>query len=269
MKPRPCLIGLDPPQSAEIQQRFGDDLLCYEMLPRILVQDGRLWVESASRARMLPVCSVVFHGIFEDDHDLITGLALWGGPCMPKAAAMMDCRLKLPCLARALQHTAFGSPARGFASADVHFAPSQPSVAKWGNWHCGENKSRFDASFTPAENSIIEPFIPGEAVRVVVIGPQAWQIRLDGDDWLKSIHHSRAQITAADSTLVKDTRKVAAGFGLEIAANDYIVSPGGQPHLLEVNHIPNVTRFPEIWQAYADYVVQWLKEQPTATLPTT
>jgi hypothetical protein len=40
-------------------------------------------------------------------------------------------------------------------------------------------------------------------------------------------------------------------------ANDYIVSEQGARHLLEVNHIPNVTRFPEIWEAYRDYAVQW------------
>lgn len=37
-----------------------------------------------------------------------------------------------------------------------------------------------------------------------------------------------------------------------------IVGPGGQRHLLEVNHIPIVTRLPEIWQAYCDDAIQWL-----------
>lgn len=61
-----------------------------------------------------------------------------------------------------------------------------------------------------------------------------------------------------DPRLVADTRNVANGFGLEIAANDYIVTADGQPHLLEVNHIPNVTRFAGIWDAYSEYVVEWL-----------
>jgi len=34
----------------------------------------------------------------------------------------------------------------------------------------------------------------------------------------------------------------------------------GQPHLLEVNHIPNITRFPEVWAAYAEFVTHWLNQ---------
>ncbi|MCA9178945.1 MAG: hypothetical protein KDB14_30990, partial [Planctomycetales bacterium] len=93
---------------------------------------------------------------------------------------------------------------------------------------------------------------------VVVIGDQFWQIKLEGDGWLKSLHHPAACFVEPDPQLVADTQRVARGFGLEIAANDYVVAPDGQPHLLEVNHIPNVTRFPEIWDAYSDYVIEWL-----------
>ena len=96
-------------------------------------------------------------------------------------------------------------------------------------------------------------------MRVVVIGSRAWQIKLAGDGWLKSIHHPAASFVPLDPQLVADTQRVARGFGLEIAANDYIITAEGQPHLLEVNHIPNVTRFPEIWDAYLQYVVEWLK----------
>lgn len=33
-----------------------------------------------------------------------------------------------------------------------------------------------------------------------------------------------------------------------------------EPRIFEVNHIPNVTRFPEIWEGYVDYVVTWLSQ---------
>jgi len=227
-------------------------------LPRIVVRDGSLLVESDSFG-FTPVSRVVFHGIFEDDHDLIAGLALWGGPCLPAAQAMLDCRLKLACLVRALRFTRFGDPSRGFVSARTEYETNRQRVAKWGNWHCGENKELFDRSWRGQEAAIVEPFLDGTAVRVVVIGDRAWQIQLAGDTWLKSIHHDTAHLMPPDADLVADTRSVAAGFGLEIAANDYIVTPDGQPHLLEVNHIPNVTRFPEIWEAYAEFVVEWVK----------
>ena len=63
-----------------------------------------------------------------------------------------------------------------------------------------------------------------------------------------------------DRELLADTRAIQKAFGLEVVANDYIVGEQGTKHLLEVNHIPNVTRFPEIWEAYCDYAVQWIQQ---------
>jgi glutathione synthase/RimK-type ligase-like ATP-grasp enzyme len=98
-------------------------------------------------------------------------------------------------------------------------------------------------------------------VRVVIIGDQVWQIKLEGDDWLKSIHHDTADFMPPDPELVADTKQVKAAFGLEVIANDYMVGDDGTRYLLEVNHIPNVSRFPEIWQAYRDYVIEWIRAE--------
>ncbi|PQO48107.1 hypothetical protein [Blastopirellula marina] len=258
MPERICLIGFDPPQNDWFRARIDGPLVGYESLPRIIVHDGQLLVESLSGFAMLPVAKVVFHGIFENDHDFVSGVALWGGPCLPNAVAMMDCRLKLPCLVRALRHSQFAAPPRGYASPGATYATDVPRVAKWGNWHCGENKQPFDDDWQSPESAIVEPFFPGSAVRVVVIGDRFWQIEMHGHDWLKSIHHPAAAIVEPDMRLVEDTQRVATGLGLEVAANDYMVSPDGVPHLLEVNHIPNVTRFPEIWEAYGQFVLEWL-----------
>lgn len=138
-----CLIGLDPPESDALRGRLGVPVIAHEALPGILVRGGQLFAETPSRSRMVPISRVVFHGIFEDDLDFIAALALWGGPCLPNAGAMLDCRLKLPCLVRALRHTRFGLPPRGYAAPGVPFAAEGEGVAKWGNWHCGENKERF------------------------------------------------------------------------------------------------------------------------------
>jgi hypothetical protein len=37
-----------------------------------------------------------------------------------------------------------------------------------------------------------------------------------------------------------------------------MIGDDGTRHLLEVNHIPNVTRFPEIRRAFLDLVVEWV-----------
>ncbi|RKZ54386.1 MAG: hypothetical protein DRR16_08975 [Candidatus Parabeggiatoa sp. nov. 3] len=260
MVERICLVGLDEPEYTDIQNRLDMRVVAYEMLPQIMVKEGQLLVESNSGARMLPVSKVVFQGIFEDDLDFITALALWGGPCLPNPRGMMDCRLKFPCLVRALAHTRFGSLQRGYAGPRVSFESQIERVAKWGNWHCGENKARFTETWQSEEACIIENFLPGQAVRIVIIGEQYWQIGLEGDSWLKSIHASNASFMAVDEELLADTRTIQKAIGLEIVANDYIITKEGSKHLLEVNHIPNVTRFPEIWEAYRNYVLAWAND---------
>ena len=255
-----AVVGLEQDDVDFIADRVDAPFVQHDIVPEIMVKDGVLWMEKAGRPRYVPVKKVVFHGIYDNDFDFITGLAIWDGACLPNARAMMDCRLKLPCLVRALEFTQFGTPWRGFASAGTPYTTETKRVAKWGNWHCGENKEVFDSQWTGDEPAIIEDFIEGDSVRVVIIGEQAWQICLQGDDWRKSIHHDTAAIMPIDNALLEDTRRVGGGFGLEIVANDYIVTPQGSRHLLEVNHIPNVTRFPEIRSAYREYVVNWLNE---------
>ena len=259
MKDYICIIGLDESQIAEIAAQVDAPIVSHMVLPQIQVDGGTLYVENQGRPKFVPVSKVVFHGIYADDMSFLAALALWGGACLPNARAMMDCRLKLPCLVRALEYTEFGEPLRGYVSANTTFYTKEERVAKWGNWHCGENKARFDAQWRGDEPAIIEHFLPGTATRIVIIGDDHWQIRLEGDDWLKSIHHAAADFEAVDADLLEDTRRIQQGFGLELLANDYIVGEAGDKHLLEVNHIPNVTRFPAIWQAYRDYVIQWLQ----------
>lgn len=259
MTERMCIIGLDSPEYSEIHQRLALPMVAHETLPRIVVRDGQLLVAARNRTGLIPVSLVVFHGIFEDDLDAITALALWGGPCLPNAHAMMDCRLKFPCLVRALQHTQFGAPLRGYAGPHTPINVDRTHVAKWGNWHCGENKECFTETWNSEHPSIIEPFLAGQSVRIVVIGEQSWQIKLEGTDWRKSIHDPQAAFMDVDAELLADTHTIQQALGLEIVANDYIVTEEETKHLLEVNHIPNVTRFPAIWEAYRDYVVQWVQ----------
>jgi hypothetical protein len=125
-----CIVGLDEPEFSEIQERVDVPIVAHEILPGMIVQDGQLKVESRRGPRLLQVSKAVFHAIFENDLDFITALALWGGPTFP-------------CLVRALEHTRFGASLRGYAAPHTRFFSDAEKVAKWGNWHCGENKARF------------------------------------------------------------------------------------------------------------------------------
>jgi hypothetical protein len=258
------LVGLDEPEIAELRRRLDRPVLAFEAMPRIRVSRGRLLVEHPHVMNaFVPVERSVYHAIFEDDYDFLTALAMWGGPCLPGSRGMMDLRLRLPGLVRALEVTRFGGMPRGYADRGATVAFEGEQVAKWGNWHCGENKARFTGSWTTTEPTLFEEYLEGEAVRIVLVGERAWQVRMAGDGWLKSIHHPNAALMAIDPELLDDARRLAGHFGLEVIGVDYIVAPDGSRHLLEVNHVPNVTAFPEVRTAYLDLVVSWgVRDQP-------
>jgi hypothetical protein len=259
---RLLIVGHDEPESRAIRERVPLPVVSFEMLPRLQLIHGRLHVERPNAAGgFLPVSQVIFHGIFEDDFPALTALALWGGPCFPNARGMMNARLRLPCLVRALEVTRFGSLLRGYADRGTEFRADEETVANWGEWHCGENKERFNGTWTAEEPTLFERFVEGEAVRVQLIGEWVWQTRLGGDDWKKSIHHETARMMALDAELLEDARRLQKHFGLEVLGVDYMVEADGGRYLLEVNHIPSVTAFDEVREAYMEHVVGWLREQ--------
>jgi hypothetical protein len=253
---RTLIVGIDPPEQDLIRQVVTGPVVFHEVVPAYRVESGRLFAHNRSGSRFLEIDRVVFHGIFADDFDFITALALWGGPCLPSGSGLLDCRLRLPCLARARRVSRFGGDPRGFvAPGQTVSARGADTVAKWGNWHCGEGKARFTDTFTaPDEPVVLEAFHPGEAVRVAMVGERAWQIRLTGDGWLKSIHDPRAHVMDLDPELLADTRALAAHFDLALIAVDYIVGEDGTAHLLEVNHAPNVTVFDAMRDAFVELV---------------
>lgn len=261
MPPRVGIIGLHQPEYQYIRAQHFGPIVHHEFLPKIAVKDGKLFLERSTGVGLIEVERLVFYGIFEQDLDVIAGLALWGGSCFPNPTAMLDCRLKLPCLVRALRHTRFAGPWRGYLSPGVEISSPRELVAKWGNWHCGENKERVNGSYRSSESSILEPFFPGKAVRIVLIGDRYWQIHLTGEDWLKSIHPADAGFMEVDAELLEDSRNIRDGLGLDFLGNDYIVADSGEKFLLEVNHIPNVTRFPELREAYLEEAVKFLRAE--------
>jgi hypothetical protein len=109
---------------------------------------------------------------------------------------------------------------------------------------------------------VAEDFVPGTAVRVMLVGDRAWQFRLGGDSWNKSVEEPAAGPTDVDPELLDDTRRLQAHFELAVIGNDYLIGDDGERHLLEVNHAPTVTRFPEVRAAYVDHAVAWAERTP-------
>lgn len=259
MSERPTvLIGLDPPEVSGLKSRVSRPLIDFPMLPKVQLRAGELFVSRSGMGNWTgPVHKVVFHGIFEDDLPAITALALWGGPCLPSGRGLLDTRPRIANLARVRRVSRFTSLPRGFA-AGTAFTADGNMVAKWGEWHCGEGKERVIGERPTTEPTLFEPFVEGDAVRVTAIGKELFQIRLGGDDWKKSIHHSTAAFMPLDLRLADDVRAMRDHFDLAVCAADYIVAPDGTPHLLELNHVPNVTECPEVRAAYLDFAAAWI-----------
>ncbi|MGX7666519.1 hypothetical protein [Flavobacterium pedocola] len=254
---RIALVGIEDSEYEHIRANFNGHILWHQALPKILVKEGVLFMEKENGIGMLPVDKVVYYGIFDNDLDFISGLTLWGGACYPNPRAMLDCRLKIPCLIKALELTKFGHP-RGFVSANTEITMNTDTVAKWGNWHCGENKERISGDWTSEFASTLEPFFEGESVRIMNIGVHYWQIKLEGDNWLKSIHPDSACFMEIDDDLLQDTIHIKKELKMDMIGNDYIILNNGEKRLLEVNHIPNITRFDVVREAYLSTVTEWI-----------
>src|SRR5262249_1779411 len=156
--------------------------------------------------------------------------------------------------------TRFGELRRGYADRATTVESDTETVAKWGEWHCGENKEKFRGPWKCEVPTLLEPFVEGEAVRLHLVGDRSRRIRLPGGGWKKSLHHPDAGFMPVDPELLEDTRRLQQHFRLEMLAVDYMIGQDGTKHLLEVNHIPNVTIFPQVREAYLEWAAQWAGE---------
>ncbi|MFN3755136.1 hypothetical protein [Flavobacterium sp.] len=256
---RIALVGIEWEEYQVIKSSYTGLIIWHQSIPKIVVKNGVLYMEKESGVGMLPVDKVVYYGIYDNDFDFITGLVIWGGPCFPNASAMLDCRLKIPCLIKAMKYSRFSSP-RGFVAAGAEVEVLEDTVAKWGNWHCGENKHRFLGQWESDYAATIEPFFEGDAVRIMIVGDKVWQIKLEGETWLKSIHPNNAGFMKIDQDLLADTIHIKRVLQMDMIGNDYIISNDGNKYLLEVNHIPNITRFEEVRKTYLETVIQWIAD---------
>ncbi|MFS2186516.1 hypothetical protein ACCC92_07550 [Mucilaginibacter sp. Mucisp84] len=260
-KIRILVIGLEEAEVNALKQSLNFNYLMvhYDLVPQVKLIEGQLYVESSSiPGKYLLVNKVIFHGIYKDDLDFITLLAMWNGPCLPNALGMMDLRQRIPGLVRALSVSKFSGIKRGMVIGEQEYNSETEVVAKWGIWHCGEDKNKFNGEWTSTETSVIEEFIDGEAVRIMIVGDKNWQIRLTGDTWLKSIHNEGSWEMEIDQELLLDSKAIAKHFNLQTVGVDYIIGKNGERYLLEVNHIPNVTVFPFVNKAFIEYAGEWM-----------
>lgn len=93
----------------------------------------------------------------------------------------------------------------------------------------------------------------------MIVGERHWQIRLTGDTWLKSIHSEGAGEMDVDDELLEDSLDIARHFSLRCVGVDYMIGTDDRRHLLEVNHIPNVTVFPFMTEVFIGFAAAWVR----------
>jgi hypothetical protein len=118
-----------------------------------------------------------------------------------------------------------------------------PYVLKVGNEHRGEGKYliRGAADIPPWEGiATMEPFFLGESIRVLLLGDQAFGVRIHHEDsWIKNAPGARLEAWQPDPSIIAHARKARDLFGLPIAGVDYVVNDRGF-HFIELNPFPRL-----------------------------
>jgi hypothetical protein len=248
-------IGLDPAFVDSLRQRLEARVVAYPAVPRVYSVDGQVRVESANvTGRWLEPSGVLFYGYFEDAGPARRALALGSTPTFPDIGATLPLDERAMALLLALRAEGRLS-GRGFVPRGVAVTVEIEHVLKWGNRHCGEDKARVTGKVDPVSDAIIEPFVAGMSVRLLIVGDKAWQLHYESKDWRKNVG---ATITVADVNpeLLARARRTVDRLGLAIAGVDYVVT-GTDAVLLEVNAYPGLEDLPDASEAFLGMAETW------------
>jgi hypothetical protein len=170
-----------------------------------------------------------------------------GIPCWPSPSALLALSDPHAALARCVGAGLVGHPvvqARWTKEPPLPF----PYVLKVGEEHRGEGKFliRSAADISRWEGvATMEPFFDGESVRVLLVGDEAFGVRIRNEgSWIKNSAGASVEPWAPDPALVAHARRAMQLFGLDIAGIDYVIDQGG-PHFIEINPFPRVGLSPE------------------------
>src|SRR5690606_12867706 len=121
--------------------------------------------------------------------------------------------------------TRFGGIARGYADRSTSVTAEGPTVAKWGNWHCGADKARFDDAWAAEVPTLFEAFVEGEAVRIPAEHPgragAGEGSPMSGMATAEALERLRAEVARHPYPLVFATVSGAHLYGFPSPDSDY------------------------------------------------
>lgn len=245
-------IGLDDSLKTSLREAVGVGVrvLSYPMPPKGFSADGRLWVESSKAIDLwIEPSGVVFHGYFDEALDLRRAIALSNIPCYPAMTPTLVHEDRAISLALARQADAFDRVGRGYVPAGRSYEARLESVCKRSNRHCGEDKDRIPKGAVVDGPALVEPFVEGESVRILLIRStgessrvSAWGIRYESADWRKNVGGtSRVDQGLLQTPLLARATDIQTRLGLDVVGVDFIIpNDGGTPLLLEINTYPGL-----------------------------
>ena len=265
---RIACIGLAPRNVEALKKSFDGAVLTYEVPPRMYSMNGKLFAESRSIVgKWLSFEWAYWYGYYPGDQRVVEARKALGlssaGKCLDfRNAVLHDDRT----VSLMLAEHADPSPSlpRGYLPKGTRtLAFEQPQVFKVGNDHCGDGKHLMNG-FNPEypAGGIIEPFLKGESVRVLIIGKKAWVLRYQSKkgDWRANVDPLVTELHVSTYPgLVPRSRTIAERLGLRVLGIDYLGHGDlglTRWDLLEVNAYPGLDDAAGAHEAYEELLVE-------------
>lgn len=142
-------------------------------------------------------------------------------------------------------------------------------VMKWGNAHQGKDKrlvtrpkDNLRLSTLPKEEIILEPFVPGRSIRILIIQGKVWKIEhVNRKNWIKNVDPEQELINpeGVPQEMINQAMAVSTKYNLDLVGVDFQLGKDGQIFPLEINVMPGVPEDDRIKKAYAQYFLDIVK----------
>lgn len=250
-------IGLDPHVVEAIQSKIGRHISDYQYLPNIFAIDGEAYVQSQSGSYYIRPAGILYYCYFESPEIQRRALALADTPTFPyvRQTILHDDKVLSLIAAR---NADYGEKdvRRGFAFETPTVNLKNPTVAKWGKWHCGDGKKICEEYVDVPEPAILEPFIEGESHRILIVNHDVWQIKYESDDWRKNVNSKITVLDRPDQVLADRAVNIANKLNLKVCGIDFIINSNGA-YLLEANAYPGLYQVPQAEEAFINFAASW------------
>lgn len=254
-----ALIGLDADMVADIKSQ----LAALVSIPFRFVEyptpckgmksfNGRFMVPSLRAMGLwLEPDAVIWYGYFDTQEGVEAkrALAISDTSSYPdvRRTILHDDRLASLLLAKDAMERRFDRP-RGWLPAGASTPAYEGAiVTKVGNRHCGDGKERHTEATTVSASQLVEPFVEGESIRVLIVEGETWVHRYEAEDWRKNVGATVTDVSSEEryrasyhGTLQERAYHLAKNLRLDPVGIDYIVPEKGDPMLLEVNAYPGL-----------------------------